>query len=71
MADTDYSTATASTPFFAVTPSAQGTGQSLTTQRTALNEQVNGIAADLAGQNADIITGLDAIIAAINAKPAA
>lgn len=71
MPETDYSTASASSPWFAVTPSAQGTGQSITSQRTALNEQTNSVAADLSGNNTDVIAGLNAITTALNAKPAA
>ncbi len=71
MADTDYDKATASAPFFTVGPGAEGQGLSTTTQFTALNEQTTGVADDLAGQNSDITTALDAITAALVAKPAA
>ncbi len=67
----DPSTATASTPWFAVTPGAEGTGQSITSQRTALNEQTTGVANDLGGQNDDFVTALDAITTALDAKPSA
>lgn len=71
MADVNYDKATASAPWFSVGPDAQGSGQSLTSQRTALNEQTSGVAADLSSQNGDVATGLDSIITAINAKPSA
>ncbi len=67
----DASTASPTTPWFAVAPGAEGTGQSITTQRTALNEQTTGVANDLGGQNDDVVTALDAITTALNAKPAA
>ncbi len=67
----DDNTRTSSTPWFAVAPGAEGTGQSITAQRTALNEQTTGVANDLGGQNDDMTTALDAIIAAIAAKPSA
>ncbi len=65
----DASTASPSTPWFAVSPGAEGTGQSITTQRTALNEQTTGIANDLAGQGDDTTTALQAIVDALNGKP--
>ncbi len=67
----DASTASPSTPWFAVSPGAEGTGQSITTQRTALNEQTTGVANDLGGQNDDVVTALNAITTALNGKPAA
>jgi hypothetical protein len=67
----DPSTATQSTPWFAVTPGAEGTGQSITSQRTALNEQTTGVANDLGGQNDDVTTALGLITTALNNKPGA
>lgn len=67
----DPSVATSSTPWFAVAQSPQTSGQSLTSQRTALNEQTTGVANDLGGQNDDVVAALGTITTALNAKPAA
>lgn len=67
----DPTTATPSAPWFSVAQSPQNSGQSLTSQRTALNEQTTGVANDLGGQNDDVVTALGTITTALNAKPAA
>lgn len=66
----DATTATASQPWFTVGPQdGAGQGLSLTTQRTALNEQTTGVANDLVGQSDDTTTALQAIADALNNKP--
>lgn len=67
----DATTATASTPWFAITPDAQGSGISTTNQDSSRNQQISGIANDLGGQNDDVVTALNAITTALNAKPSA
>ena len=69
MADATSSTPT--TPWFAVAPGGEGTGQSITAQRTALNEQVNGVADDMSGTTSDLTTALNGITTAINNLPSA
>lgn len=49
--------------------SPSNSGLSITNQRSALTQGVNGVANDLGSQSDDVTTGLDAIIAAITAKP--
>lgn len=78
MADTpNYAAASASTPWFAQqqvsgTPTgAAAQGNSITTERGILNQQVNGVAGDLSDQTTALVAALDAIAAAINAKPSA
>lgn len=67
----DASTTTASTPWFAVTPAAQGSGISVTNQDSSRNQQISGIANDLGGQNDDVVTAINSITTALNAKPSA
>ena len=67
----DATSATPSVPWFAVSPGAEGSGMSITNQRTALNEQINGVANDLSDQSDDTVTALNAILTAMNAKPSA
>lgn len=66
----DDATATSSQPWF-VTAAGEGTGQSITAQRTALNEQTTGVANDLSGQNTSTTTALNAILTSLNNKPSA
>lgn len=44
---------------------------SLTSQNSALNEQTNGVAADLTNQNSTLAAAVAAIVTALNAKPTA
>ncbi len=67
----DASTATQSTPWFAVTLDAQGSGLGTTNQDSSRNQQISGIANDLGGQNDDVVTAINSIATALNAKPAA
>lgn len=55
--------ATASAPWFTLGPNAQG--QNITSQRSALNQAVNGLASDLSTAQ----SALNALVAAINALP--
>ena len=71
MPEIDYANAASSAPWFTVASDAEGTGQSITTQRSALNQGVNGVANDLGDQNDDMTTALNAILAAIQARPSA
>ncbi len=67
----DAAAATSSSPWFAVTPDAQGSGLGTTNQDSSRNQQISGIANDLGGQNDDVTTALGLITTALNAKPAA
>lgn len=69
--DVDYAAKSQSTPWFTQGEGTPGQGLDITSQRSALTQQVTGIAADLGGQSDDITAGLTAILAAINAKPSA
>lgn len=60
----DLRTATQSAPWFA--GDAQSQGLSLTSQYSALNEGVNGIAQDLSDQSAALITALAALLATLS-----
>lgn len=77
MADVDYNSATASTPWFAqqqtsdAPTGAAAQGNSITSERGILNRQVNALAGDLSDQGDATVTALNAIAAAIAAKPAA
>lgn len=75
MADeVDYNAASASSPWFT-----QAAGQaantppsnSITTERGILTQGVTGISGDLEGQSDDTVTALNAILAAILARPSA
>lgn len=67
----DASTATQSTPWFAVTPDAQGSGLGTTNQDSSRNQQISGIANDLGDQNDSVVTAINSIATALNAKPSA
>lgn len=60
----DPRNATPSAPWFSVGDT-KGNGLSLTSQYSALNEGVNGIAQDLSDQSAALIVALTALLAAL------
>lgn len=62
----DNTNASASTPWFTVGPDGgRGQGLSITTQRTALNEQVTLVANDLPEQSTALLAALQTVIVAI------
>lgn len=58
-------TASASTPWFTTTPGAGG--MSITSQRAALNQAINGVAQDLTNQNASLLTAIQGVVNALTA----
>lgn len=70
--DTD-DPSTQTTPYFARqgTNASGGDGLSTTQDDGLTNQQLNKIATDMGSQSDDLVTALDAIATAINAKPSA
>ncbi len=69
MAD-DPTTASQSAPWFTQQPSSSA-GLSTTADDANMNIQLNKIASDLGTQSGDLVTAINAITSAINAKPSA
>lgn len=64
--------ATPATPWFTTgTAAAQNAPNSITADRGLTNQQLSKLATDVDSQNDDLVTALDAIATAINAKPSA
>lgn len=60
-------TASASTPWLTTGTATSGQTNTITSQRSALNQAVNGIANDLSSQNTSLITAINSIASAITA----